>query len=299
MDGEYFLEYCCFNRNFSIKWVWHLSISFSFGFFEGGWSYIFSCICLHWDGNSLLTASALIPNFSFHPSSSPMNQWWTIKSIFGTNFSLAKFMDQMIVLYKQKYFQTIFVYTQNIGERPKILPGKILMVEILLSKILLPKILVVEILLPKTLFSKILLSKILFPKILVGEILLPKILFPKILVADPKYRRAKYWWSEYCCPKYWWAKYFYSKYWWLTQNIGGRLKILLGKILVGGANAVHFWPGMASPDQSKSPPIYSTSRKSWKRARKSFVFVERKTDIRINVFVKEGCKSGFMEWKGK
>ena len=138
---------------------WNIVVSIgtflSFGFFEGFWSYIFSCICLHWDGNSLLTASALIPNFSFHPSSSPMNQWWTIKSIFGTNFSLANFMDRMIILYKLKSFRTIFVYTQNIGGRPKISSGKILMVGILL------------------------------PKILVGEIFLLK-----ILVVDPKY-----WWS--------------------------------------------------------------------------------------------------------
>ena len=124
---------------------WNIVVSIgtflSFGFFEGFWSYIFSCICLHWDGNSLLTASALIPNFSFHPSSSPMNQWWTIKSIFGTNFSLAKLVYQIISYYHiiqaidGRNFVGQNTVLQNIGGRPKISSGKILMVGILLPKI--------------------------------------------------------------------------------------------------------------------------------------------------------------------
>ena len=131
---------------------------------------------VHWDGKSLLTASALIPNFSFHPSSSPMNQWWTIKSIFGTNFSLAKFMYHIISYHHiiqaidGRNFVAQNTVPQNIGGRPKISSGKILMVGILLPKILFPKIL--------------------FPKILVGEIFLLK-----ILVVNSKYCWAKYWWA--------------------------------------------------------------------------------------------------------
>ena len=161
MNGEYFLEYFCFNRNFSLKWVWHLSISFSFGFFLGGLVlYLFMYLPpLGWKlpPDSLCTNSKLFFPPFFLPNEPVVDDkkyFWDkflTSKIFVSNFSYYHIIQAI----DGRNFVAQNTVPQNIGGRPKISSGKILMVGILL------------------------------PKILVGEIFLLK-----ILVVDPKY-----WWS--------------------------------------------------------------------------------------------------------
>ena len=54
-----------------------------------------------WDGRSFLTGSALIPNFPFQPSCSPMNSWWGLK-IKRFLTKLTVFEDDKITLNRMK-----------------------------------------------------------------------------------------------------------------------------------------------------------------------------------------------------